>query len=177
MQDKVTQKIVAALAVKLTPDREENIADRGTKNVEAYDAYLQAGAYFSPQTHENMAKAVASLKQAIELDPNFGRAHALLATAYTIIISRIFAKDLGITNAHSLRNKHLKLALKNPSATAHESAAWKNIFNGEIDEAMDHAEHAFALRPSKDSSYFTMGVALIYAGKPDEAITFLEKVS
>ena len=175
LQDKVTQKIVATLAVKLTPDREENIADRGTKNVEAYDAYLQASAHFWPQTPENMNKAVAFLEQAIELDPNFGRAHAKLASAYTIIISRLFDKDLGISNAHSLRKKHFKLALKNPSATAHETAAWAHIFKGEIDEAMDHAKRALALRPNYDGSYFTMCGALIYAGRPDEAITYIEK--
>jgi TolB-like protein/class 3 adenylate cyclase/Flp pilus assembly protein TadD len=175
LQDKVTQKIVTALAVKLTPDMEENITDWGTKNAEAYDAYLQAGIYLSPQTPKNMAKAVASLKRAIELDPNFGRAHARLATAYTTIMSRIFEKDLGISNALSLRDKHLKLALKNPSAKAHESAAWKNIFNGEIDEAMDHAERAFTLSPNNGSVHITMGVALIYAGRPDDAIIFLEK--
>ncbi|MHC4459181.1 MAG: adenylate/guanylate cyclase domain-containing protein [Planctomycetota bacterium] len=175
LQDKVTQKIVAALAVKLTPDREENIADRGTKNVKAWDAYLQASALFWPQTPENLNKAVAFLEQAIELDPSFGRAHAKLAAAYTIIISRVFDKDLGISNAHSLRKKHFKLALKNPSATAHETAAWAQIFKGEIDKAMDHAKHALALRPNNDGSYLAMGGALIYAGRPDEAITYIGK--
>jgi TolB-like protein/Flp pilus assembly protein TadD len=175
LQDKVTQKIVAALELKLTPDSEKNIADRGTKNVEAYDAYLQAAAHFSPQTAENMNKAIAFLKQAIELDPDFGRAHARLAAAYTIIIARHFDKDLGISNARSLQQKHLQLALKTPTALAHRTAAWAHLFKGQVEEGMIHAERAFALEPNDSIVCSAMGGALLYAGKTDEAITFLKK--
>jgi TolB-like protein/class 3 adenylate cyclase len=175
LQDKVTQKIVAALTLKLTPDREENIADRGTKNVEAYDAYLQASAHFSPQTSENMNKAIAFLKQAIELDPNFGRAHARLATAYTTIISRQFDKDLGISNAQSLQQKHLQLALKTHTALAHQAAAGAHLFKGQVEKGMTHAERALALEPNNSVVCEIMGIALIYSGKSDEALTYLKK--
>ena len=69
MQDQFTQKIVAALAVKLTPEKERHIANRGTENVEAYDAYLQGLGHYFPQTSENLGKALPYLKKAVELDP------------------------------------------------------------------------------------------------------------
>jgi TolB-like protein/class 3 adenylate cyclase len=175
LQDKVTQKIIASLALKLTPDREENIADWGTKNVEAYDAYLQGNAHLLLVTSENMNKVIAFLKQAIELDPNFGRAHARLASAYTTIISREYDKDLGISNARSLRQKHLQLALKNPTALAHQAAAAALNFKGQSEEAMTHAERALALEPNNSVVCEIMGITLIYAGKSDEALTYLKK--
>jgi TolB-like protein/class 3 adenylate cyclase len=175
LQDKVTQKIIASLALKLTPDRGKNIADWGTKNVEAYDAYLQGNAHFSPQTSENMNKAIAFLNQAIELDPNFGRAHARLATAYTAIWMRGYDKDLGISNARSLQQKHVQLALENPTALAHQAAAWAHLLKGQVEKGMSHAERAFELEPNDSKVCEVMGGALIYVGKPGEAITYLKK--
>jgi TolB-like protein len=122
LQDKFTQKIVSALAVKLTPEKKQHITDRGTKNIEAYDAFLQGGAHYWPQTSENLGKAVAYLKRAVELDPDFTRAHADLAGAYNIILSRLYAKDLGISDARALMKKHLKLAFKNPTSLAYRVA-------------------------------------------------------
>jgi adenylate cyclase len=175
LQDKFTQKIVAALAVKLTPEKEQSIADRGTKNIEAYDAYLQAQGHFWPQTSENLGMVVAYLKKAVELDPDFTRAHASLAAAYSIILTRVYAKDLGISDVRSLRKKHLKLAFKNPTSAAYRAASWGNIWNGQVDKAMDQAERGFALEPNNASNYLSMGGALIYVGRSDEAIGFIEK--
>ena len=45
LQDEVTQKIVAALAVKLTEDEQERLARKYTDNMEAYDFYLQGVEY------------------------------------------------------------------------------------------------------------------------------------
>jgi TolB-like protein/class 3 adenylate cyclase len=175
LQDRFTQKIIAALAVKLTPEKEQRVADRGTKNIEAYDAYLQGRGHLRPQTSENLGKVVAYLKKAVDLDPDFTRAHASLAGAYSVILTRGYGKDLGISDVRSLLKKHLKLAFKNPTSKAHRVAAWANIWNGRIDEALEQAERGFALEPNNDHCYLTMGGALIYAGRSREAIPFLEK--
>jgi TolB-like protein/class 3 adenylate cyclase len=175
LQDQFTQKIVAALAVKLTPERKQSITDRGTKNIEAYDAFLQGMGHLWPQTSENLGKVVAYLKKAVELDPDFTRAHAGLAGAYSIILTRVYAKDLGISDVRSLWKKHLKLAFKNPTSEAYKAASWGNIWNGQVDKAMEQAERGFALEPNKASNYLLMGGALIYVGRSDEAIGFIEK--
>jgi len=175
LQDQFTRKIVAALAVKLTPDRERLVAGRGTRNVEAYDAYLQGLGLRFPQTSENLGKALYYFKKAVELDPEFAEGHATLAGTYNIILSRDYAKELGISDVRSLREKHLELAFKNPSSKAYKVAAWKNIFNGQVDKAMEQAERAFALEPSNDLNCLVMGAALTYTGRSAEAIPFIEK--
>ncbi|MCK5202609.1 MAG: tetratricopeptide repeat protein, partial [Desulfobacterales bacterium] len=175
LQDKITQKIIAALAVILTQDQGEIISDWGTKNTEAYDAYLQAGAHLFPQTRDNVAKAIDYLNKAVELDPNFGPAHVRLARAYNAIISRQYDKELGISNARSLYQKHLKLALQNPTAGAHMVAVWGYLFSGKIEEAMSHAELAISMEPNSAQACETLGGALIYEGRPEEAIKYISK--
>jgi len=175
MQDKFTQKIIAALAVKLTSEKKQSIADRGTKNIEAYDAYLQGRGHSAPQTSENLGKALPYFKKAVELDPDFAVGHARLAVAYVVIKTRLYAKDLGITNVRSLIQKHMKLAFKNPSSEAYRVAALNNLISGKPDEGMDNAERAFALSPNDELVNSAMGTALIYVGKPGEAIVFFER--
>jgi adenylate cyclase len=175
LQDKITQKIIAALAVILTRDQGKIISDWGTKNTEAYDAYLQAGAHLFPQTRDNVAKAIDYLNKAVELDPNFGPAHVRLAAAYNAIISRVYDKELGISNARSLYQKHLKLALQNPTAGAHLAAVWGYLFRGKIEEAMSHAELAISMEPNSAQACETLGGALIYEGRPEEAIKYISR--
>ncbi len=41
LQDKITQKIAASLAVKLTEEEQDRLTQKETKNMEAYEAYLK----------------------------------------------------------------------------------------------------------------------------------------
>ena len=118
LQDRFTQKIVAALAVKLTADDESLLACRGTDNVEAYDAYLRGLEHQRRNTRDDLAKAVEYLKKAIELDPDFAQAHAYLAYSYHHVVTRRWEVDLGWTDARSLRRKHLQIAMENPTPLA-----------------------------------------------------------
>jgi adenylate cyclase len=76
LQDRITGKIVAALAVKLKAGEQEQIARKYTDNEAAYDAFLQGRAHYVRRTPDDFAKAVRYFKKAIELDPNYGRAYA-----------------------------------------------------------------------------------------------------
>jgi len=81
LQDKVTGRIIEALSLKLGADERARLADHGTNNFEAHDAYLKGQSYFRQYTNEGLAKAIEQFRRALELDPNYKRA----ATAITQI--------------------------------------------------------------------------------------------
>ena len=170
LQDRLTRKIVGALAVQWAPVPENRAAAYGTGNLEAYDAFLQANQHLMPQTPENIEKALGLLQKAVEMDPDFSRAHATLAFAYNIVAERGYEARLGIPNARFLRGRHLKKALEDPTDAAHRVAFWVERVKGNVDEALAHAESAFDLSPNDDKNVFALGVAHIYAGKSDEAV-------
>jgi len=170
LQDRFTQKIVAALAVKLTADDESLLARRGTDNVEAYDAFLQGLEHHNLNTREDVVKAVEYLKKAIELDPDFARAHAQLASTYQLIITRRWDVDLGWTDARSLRWKHLQIAMENPTPLALRTSAKFRLYRRQYDEAIAETERAIALDPNDADSYWSMGFVLTYAGRSAEAV-------
>ena len=82
LQDTINQKIVGALAVKLTAGEKAAVREKGTDNVAAYDEFIKGRTHYRRYTREDYAKAEAFYKRAIELDPKYGQAKASLAALY-----------------------------------------------------------------------------------------------
>jgi TolB-like protein/Tfp pilus assembly protein PilF len=175
LQDRFTRKIVAALAVKLTAGEQELVTQRGTQNVQAYDAYLQGWEYLERATREDLVEAVNYFKKAIELDSNYSRAHAALARAYGFSMERGFDHDLGWTDASSLRDKHLQMAMKNPTPYTYRAVAKSRLYQRKYEEAIAAAERALVLAPNDTDSLFSMARVLIYSGRPAEGLEYLQK--
>jgi TolB-like protein/class 3 adenylate cyclase len=70
LQDKITAKIVSALALKLTTTEQLHTKSKETDNVEAFDAFLKGWEHYQRFTPEDFSKAISIFKRAIDLDPN-----------------------------------------------------------------------------------------------------------
>jgi TolB-like protein/Flp pilus assembly protein TadD len=175
LQDSFTRKIVAALAVKLTAGEEESVTHKHTENVSAYEAYLQGLEHLQRMTREDLAKAVPFFEKAIELDPDFGPAYTQFAGVYQASLITAWYRELGWSNARSLRDKYLDLAMKNPTAETHGMVALKYIYKRQHEEAVAEAERAVALEPNNSQINHLMGQSLIFAGRSAEAVDFIKK--
>jgi len=177
LQDRITGKIVAALAVKLTSGELEQVAHKYTGNVTAYDAFLQGRAYYVRRTPDDYAKAVSYFKKAVELDPNYGQAHAALALTYWEGSHNFWTFNLGVSwkEARDRAERHLKTAMENPSSLAHQVYS-KMLIDWHLhEEAIYEAERAIALDPNDANSYLAMAYVLVYAGRPKEAVDFVQR--
>ena len=85
LQDKITDRILKALSIELSPDERVKLADHGTKNIEAHDAFLRGQSYARQYTASGNKLAVEQFRQALELDPNYVRASDALKN--TLLIS------------------------------------------------------------------------------------------
>ena len=174
LQDRFTQKIVSALAVKLTGDDQSLLARKDTASVEAYDAYLRGWELMRRDTRDDLVKAVSSFKKAVELDPGFSRAHTALSLAYKHTMATGWDVDLGWFDASSLAQKHLEIATKNPTPLVHREASGKYLFKRQYKEAITEAERALALNPNDPESQVAMGRALVFAGRSAEAMDYIK---
>src|SRR6266436_2729460 len=80
-QDEVVEKIVRALAIRLTQGEAQRLGRRGTTNVEAYETWLRARELLGTSKREAIVQAKAMYRRAIEIDPNFAAPHAGLSLA------------------------------------------------------------------------------------------------
>jgi TolB-like protein/Flp pilus assembly protein TadD len=180
LQDKITQKIVTELAVRLTSDEKKEVTKKETENIAAYDAFLKGWGHYLRQTPEDFAEAVSYFEKATELDPNYGRAYASMALIYSRVselgrtwLEPLYLRDAWLADRQA--KKYLKLAMRNPTSTAYRVASFINIHDRRYDEAIANAERALSLEPNDTGSNENMAFVLIMAGEPHEAFDFARK--
>jgi len=86
IQTDVALKIAAALQTELSPDEQRRIARYPTRDLEAYQLYVQGRQYFIHFTSEGSRRSLDALQQAIQRDPRFALAYTALAHAYVSLI-------------------------------------------------------------------------------------------
>lgn len=186
LQDQINQKIVSALAVKLTVGEQSQLVQQDTDNVEVYDNYLKGLEYYRRNTPDDWASAVAYFEKAISLEPDFGKAHALLARIYGqaaveyifgLVSETRWASALGVSysEAQVLADKYLASAEKNPTSLYYWLASRLSLNNDKHDKAIAEAGQALALEPNNPDILVQMATTLVFADRPEEAIPFLKQ--
>ena len=177
-QDKVTRNVVTALAVELTKDDRERVARRGTGNVQAYDIFLKGWQHYLRQTPEDFRVAIVHFKKAVELDPNYGRAYAALASTYWEAYTRYWDVALGFSRTHEARfqaEQFLAKAMRDPTPLAHQVASAMLLHSQQHDEAINEAKRAIAGDPNDADGYVALANALSFTGRASDALEQVER--
>ena len=178
LQDKITHKIVSALEVKLTGGEKEQVGQRGTDNIEAYNALLEGWGQFLRYTPDGTAKAAAFFKKAIELDPNYGRAYEALANVYyqvTLFAPLLPGLNMSWIEARLRLREYTQMAMKKPTSPAYVLSALLYLSRRQHKEAISELERGLALDPNSPNCLFNLGRVLYLAGRPKEGIEYLNK--
>jgi TolB-like protein len=172
LQDEVTRQIVSALAVQLTPRETKDLRQKETKSVAAYDEFQRGWALYQRSTPTDLAAAMPHFERAIEKDPHYSRAHAVLAAIYQRAWSQKWTRTIDLSSEEALKraHDHLAGAMKPPTPLAHQVASALHYFAGEHDRSIEEADRAIALAPEDPGGYFAMAKALIYASRAQEGI-------
>jgi adenylate cyclase len=147
IQDEISKAIVEALRVKLLPEEKKALEGRGTSSAEAYNLYLMARNYWVNGNYGDISReerVIRICRRAVEIDPNYGKAWALIAIAQAnLCFSFGQQKEDGVEEAERA------LSLDPKIAEAHCVIARHLFESGQI-EAADK-EIAIALELDPDS--------------------------
>ncbi len=176
VQDEVTRHIVEALKVKLTPVEAARIADTPTDSPEAHDLFLRAREFLFglKGSREVFDEAVAMLKRAIELDPDYAEAYSGLAMANNLDNQNQWtgAPDSFERAVHFAQVG----AKKGPDVPyCRFVAAVMAIWSRDLKRGRQECEAALALNPNFALAYGTLGLVEIYSGNPEGAIPLEER--
>ena len=174
LQDDVTQRIVAALAVKVTEDEQKRLLRRYTDNMEAYDYYLRGLEYFSKLTKETNILARQMLQRAIDLDPQFAAAYALLGLAQSQEWTQGWSQDSQpLEHAFELAQKAIALDETLPLGYAILGEVY--LHKKKHEKAIAAQQKAIALSPNDADGIAGLGGILTWAGRPEETIGLAKK--
>jgi serine/threonine-protein kinase len=119
------------------------------------------------EQEETIAKARASAKSALALDPNLADAHSSQGR----ILSDV---DFNFAEAEAEYRHALELAPQNPAVTANLASLMSTL--GRLDEAVALQQRAIALDPLRSASHFNLSLYLTGLGRYDDAEAALRKV-
>jgi adenylate cyclase len=174
LQDEVTQKIVAALAVTLTEEEEDRLARKYTGNVEAYDCFLRGLEYQFHPTKEKNIQAQRMFEKAIELDSEFAAAYAQLGRTHVRGYTHMWSQDpKALDRAFDLAQKARDLDDSLPEA--YFVFAQVYYYERRHEQAIAELEKAITLSPNYADAVAELGDVLNFVGRPEEAIELIEK--
>jgi TolB-like protein/Tfp pilus assembly protein PilF len=87
LQERIARAITEQLRVVLAGGQQQRLVPVATENSDAYALYLRATTVFNHRDGPHFADAISELQEAIRLDPGYARAHARLASLYSIAVN------------------------------------------------------------------------------------------
>jgi TolB-like protein/Flp pilus assembly protein TadD len=169
VESDVAQKIAASLEAKLTGREKIDITVAGTKNPEAYDVFLHALAFRSKQGLDNREKTIGFSRRAVELDPNYAEAWAVLGIAEA---EKYFFPDHSnaqLTRARTAAETALRLA---PDMAGPHAAMGMFYYYclQDYDRALTELKIAHDRAPNDANPLFAVALVKRRQGKLDESI-------
>jgi adenylate cyclase len=175
IQDEISKAIVEALKVKLLPEEKKAIEQRGTTNVEAYNLYLLARQYWVTGNHGDMRReerVMRICKRAVEIDPYYAQAWALLAIAQSNLRYGFGCEvDDGYAAAHTA------LAIDSGIAEAHCVLARRLEERGQVDAALAELRKGLSINPDSWELNKALGNFFTFRGQIAECIPHFEKAA
>jgi adenylate cyclase len=175
IQDEISRAIVDALKVKLLPEEEKAIEQRGTENVDAYNLLLMARQTFvtgfegDPRCNEAVIRLC---RRAVEIDPNYAEAWTFIAMAEMRLRSTL---GTGRGGDGGLAAAERALSLNPDLAEAHAVKARILSEENRNDEASREIEIALQLDPESHQVNRSAAVLRFRQQQLEEAIRHWEK--
>jgi len=174
LQDHISQSVVGALEPNLRRAEISRASSKPTVSLDAYDLYLRALPHFYRFTRDGSESAVALLRQALERDPNYTRAKALLGWVFVIRISAGWADPEEV-------DEGIRLAEAVLDANPHDSSALGmaaqilGYIGPDTELARMAADRALSLSPSSAQVLLAAGWVYSHAGDATTAIDLFQR--
>jgi TolB-like protein/tetratricopeptide (TPR) repeat protein len=170
VQDRVVQTIVSTLIGRVEASDTARARRKAPQSLAAYECVLKANS-LSWDDPEGANEATRLVEKAIELDPSYAFAHAVLAgLSYS-------QWDDGPRNTAAALERAFALAMRAVELDAGESTCYAIlghvcVLRGSFDLAVQYCRRAVEINPNSQWNAADLGSILVYAGEPEEALSW-----
>jgi adenylate cyclase len=177
VQEEIARRITRAMAVQLTKEEEKNMGRPYTSSEVAWEYFMRGAELYRRFTPKDNANARELFEKAIDLDPEFARAYAILAAALRQDSNGRWSQDPESSEdlAYRMAQKAVELARRElepkPSLPfALEQMGWVLLYREKYQEARQAAEEVVQRDSNYADGYALWAHVLIFLGKPEEAL-------
>ena len=179
VQDQIAEQIVSTIVGRVESDALETIKSKRPENMGAYELVLKGLDYARKGNviKENTENAVKFFEKAIDLDPNYARAHAWRACSLGNL-SDWETKPDSVLFKSAIASAYKALELDSNDPEAHRvMGSIKFFFEKDIELGIYHLEKAKDLCPSDVYIISRYALVLIYTGDIESALKELNRAT
>jgi serine/threonine protein kinase/Tfp pilus assembly protein PilF len=173
VQDEIARKIAEALRITLSPQEREALAAKPTENLQAYDQFLRGRNYAARLSRQDLEFAIQMFENAVALDPQFGLAHASLASVCAQFYYLCDRSPRWMDRAREATAR--ASAIRPDAAEVLVGQAWISYAEGLFEEATERVRRAVKIKPDVETGYYLYTRILFAAGKYQELIEISEE--
>jgi TolB-like protein/class 3 adenylate cyclase len=173
VQDQVVRTIVSTLVGRVQVSDIERARRKPPSSLAAYEYMLQGNA-IAWDTPEGLAEATRLFEKAVEIDPGYGFAHALLAaTCYSKWYADFSGSDALLQQGYVQAKRAVEL--DENESTCFSMLALVCLLRHSFDLALQHSRRAIEINPNNQWNNADMGLVLTYLGRPEEALDWFKR--
>jgi adenylate cyclase len=170
LQDEMIETIVRTIEPELGRAERERARRKPPGSLDAWELFQRGLWHHYRFTKDDNAEAARYFHRAIEVDPTFALPFAALAHACYWDALFGYAADVKKTLAEGLELARRAVSLDDREPFAHFALGRVQTLRAELDGAIAELEQAIEINPNFAHAYYGLGVALVWAGQPTQAL-------
>jgi TolB-like protein/Flp pilus assembly protein TadD len=174
MQQQIAARVSGALDVALGASDQQNLAERPTADLEAYNLYLKAEALIAATDPASLRQMASLLEQAVARDPSFGDAWARLAGVRSVMAAMLTNPPPRAAIREAL-DRAMALAPEAPATYRARVSYLLNVEN-DIPQALAAGEEAVRRHPNDANLLRVLGGIKVTGGDVEGGIPLLQRV-
>ena len=175
VQREIAQKVVEGLKLKLGEGQQDLIVNRQTKDLEAYNLYINGRKMWKTRTREGMRDSIEKFELALSKDPKFALAYVGIADAYNqLVMYGHSPPEVSFPKAKDELKK--ALALNDSISEAHASLGFISwVYDWNWDAAEKSLNKALSINPNYPDARRWLSHVHITMGNISSALEEIDK--
>jgi adenylate cyclase len=175
IQDEIARKIVARLSIELASGESEHPGRQRAASFAAYDVFLKGMQTHLEYTRDSNEQAQSYYREAITLDPGFGRAYGALAVSLARGVASGWYEDATQVLDQAVDLARTAVELDPYAPQTHWALGYAYYVRGEAEAAISAIERSVALAPNYADGYGMLALISNSLGKAEEAIAYVKR--
>jgi TolB-like protein/Flp pilus assembly protein TadD len=174
LQDEVTNRVIASVAPQIVMTEAERVRRTKPQSIGAWELVMRAVPHMWRMNAQDNGRAQELLRQAIEFEPNYAHAHALLGWTYVTMYNLDTRRPIGESTEQALVSGARAVMLDDGDPWAHLVLGLGHARKRRPELAIRHLSKSVQLSPSLALGHAGLGYAFACGGQPECGLVALE---